>query len=192
MPLITNQVFFDPMNETTKILPKHLQTCRAVFQGGGVKAVSIIGGINEAYESGVLFSAVAGTSAGSIIAALIGAGASPEFLEGSLKSVKKSDILFSPETGVLKSNWHLLSKFLKIFSFIKFIDLLRNNITYGGKHSSKGIEIWIDDLLSELLDDCERPVKFKDLKKPTYIVGERIFQQQVLRFGAHLVRQKNL
>ena len=100
------------MSETTKTVPKHLQTCRAVFQGGGVKAVSIIGGINEAYESGVLFSAVAGTSAGSIIAALIGAGASPEFLADSLKSVKKPDILFSPEIGTLKPKTHFIPKIL--------------------------------------------------------------------------------
>lgn len=70
----------EKMSELPLKVPKHLQTCRAVFQGGGVKVISIVGAVNQAIETGVIFSAVAGTSAGSIIAALLGAGASPDFM----------------------------------------------------------------------------------------------------------------
>ena len=48
-----------------------------VFQGGGCRAAAFVGAYEEAIRRGVSFTEVAGTSAGSIMAALIGAGASP-------------------------------------------------------------------------------------------------------------------
>ena len=44
-------------------------TCKAIFQGGGAKAIALIGALAEANDRGVAFSQVAGVSAGSIIAA---------------------------------------------------------------------------------------------------------------------------
>ena len=49
---------------------------KGVFQGGGCKAVAFIGAYEAAIENGVCFTEFAGTSAGSIIAAIIAAGAS--------------------------------------------------------------------------------------------------------------------
>jgi NTE family protein len=45
-----------------------------VFSGGGVKGIAIIGAIKAIEDKGFLFKRVAGTSAGSIIAALMAAG----------------------------------------------------------------------------------------------------------------------
>ena len=45
-----------------------------VFSGGGIKGFALIGAIEEIEKRGFQFERVAGTSAGSIVAALIAAG----------------------------------------------------------------------------------------------------------------------
>ncbi|WP_379128765.1 patatin-like phospholipase family protein [Paenibacillus sp. sgz500958] len=50
----------------------------AVFEGGGVKGISLAGAVQAAEQAGVSFKQVAGTSSGSIISALLTAGYSGE------------------------------------------------------------------------------------------------------------------
>ncbi|MDP4096761.1 patatin-like phospholipase family protein [Paenibacillus sp. P96] len=46
----------------------------AVFQGGGMKGISLAGAVKAAEQNGVIFNRVAGTSSGAIVASLIAAG----------------------------------------------------------------------------------------------------------------------
>jgi NTE family protein len=46
----------------------------AVFEGGGVKAIALIGAVSAAQQRGIRFNRVAGTSSGSIVASLLAAG----------------------------------------------------------------------------------------------------------------------
>jgi len=55
-----------------------------VFQGGGCRAAAFVGAYSEAIRRGVSFAEVAGTSAGSMVAALIGAGANPDDLRAAI------------------------------------------------------------------------------------------------------------
>lgn len=66
---------------------KYFTNCIAVFQGGGCKAIAYIGAYEKAYQEGVFFSELAGTSAGAVIAALIAAGASPEYMKKIVKEL---------------------------------------------------------------------------------------------------------
>jgi predicted acylesterase/phospholipase RssA len=59
---------------------KYFQNCLGVFQGGGCKGPAYIGAFEEITKRGVSFSSLVGTSVGSIIAALIAAGATPSQL----------------------------------------------------------------------------------------------------------------
>lgn len=52
-----------------------------VFEGGGAKGLAYVGALQGVLASGAWFSAVAGTSAGAITAALISAGTHPDDLE---------------------------------------------------------------------------------------------------------------
>ena len=63
----------------------YFNNCIGVFQGGGCKAIAYIGAYKKAHELGIMFSEVAGTSAGSIIAAMIAIGCSPQRLEDIVK-----------------------------------------------------------------------------------------------------------
>jgi len=53
----------------------------AVFKGGGVKGIALVGALTAAEDAGWLWQAVAGTSAGAITAALVAAGYSAQELK---------------------------------------------------------------------------------------------------------------
>ena len=59
----------------------------AVFEGGGVKGIGLVGAVEVTEEKGYQFSHVAGTSAGSIISSLIAAGYSGAELKVILNSL---------------------------------------------------------------------------------------------------------
>ena len=53
----------------------------AAFEGGGVRGAAYAGAYEAAVDAGMRFSRVAGSSAGSVIAALVAAGASPSSIK---------------------------------------------------------------------------------------------------------------
>ncbi|MNB74342.1 Patatin-like phospholipase [compost metagenome] len=72
----------------------------AVFEGGGVKGVSLAGAVKASEEAGVTFSRVAGTSSGSIVASMLaagydGAGMNRIIRETSFRSFMKRSPVFN-------------------------------------------------------------------------------------------------
>jgi len=57
------------------------QMINAVFEGGGVKGIGLVGAVSITEELGYRFANVAGTSAGAIISTLIAAGYSANELK---------------------------------------------------------------------------------------------------------------
>jgi len=151
------------------------EACRGVFEGGGCRAAAHVGAYDAALKCGINFSEVAGTSAGSIVAALAGARASPEFLDDHLSKLDFTLFLAEPEKHELASSWWLrfLGRLLRLPLLRRMLiaDEIGKVISYGGLYSSSPIEGWIDDLLSELLPSAPRPVVFKDLLIPVRIVA---------------------
>lgn len=151
------------------------EACRGVFEGGGCRAAAYVGAYDAALKCGINFSEVAGTSAGAIVAALVGAGALPEFLDSHLKPLVFSSFLKEPEKYKLTSErWLNTLGRLLCLPLVRRIGLTKdisNVILYGGLYSSAPIEEWIDDQLSKLLPTANRPILFKDLLLPTRIVA---------------------
>jgi predicted acylesterase/phospholipase RssA len=135
--------------------------CVGVFQGGGCRAVAFAGAYQAAKEAGINFSAVAGTSAGAIVASLIGAGAAPEKLLELLESVAFTEFLVPPERKPGSNTVRFLAR-----SLPKRWDLLLE----GGFYSSAGIEAWMNKTLSALLPQVSGLVTFEDLRIPTSVV----------------------
>ena len=146
------------------------KTCRGVFQGGGCRGAAHIGAYDAAVRSGIELVEVAGTSAGSIIAALIGAGATPQYLLSHQEKFGFSDLLEPPE-GVFKRSVfrHCLRMF--IVPGRKSISTIASVLVFGGRYSSRGIEAWLDERLAELLPNAPRPVRFSHLRLPTWVVA---------------------
>ncbi len=164
-------------NSSLHDIPKtaFFDACRGVFEGGGCRAAAHIGAYDAAIKSGIYFSEVAGTSAGSILAALVGAGATPELLKNTISNLSFSSLLAKPEKYEFESRlWiRIIAHFLRSFLLrkIKLIDGFGKVIIYGGIYSSKPIEKLMDDLLSKLIPSIPGPITFKDLLIPTRIIA---------------------
>ncbi len=147
------------------------RSCLGVFQGGGCRTAAFVGAYREALERGVRFTEVAGTSAGSLIAALIGAGASPIQLEKLLENLNFSEFLVDVDREAKRGvGGGILSKFSPQWA---------NLIFDKGFYSSRAIGSWLDTKLSELLPKISGPITFKDLPTTTHIVSTDINSSRV-------------
>lgn len=75
----------------------YYSNCSGVFQGGGCKAIAYIGAYEVACEHGIMFSELAGTSAGSIFAAAIALGATPKQLKEFVLNLDFMSLAKAPE-----------------------------------------------------------------------------------------------
>lgn len=143
------------------------QACRGVFEGGGCRGAAHVGAYEAALKCGINFSEVAGTSAGSIVAALVGAGASPDYLLKTVAYLKFGSLLSEPK-GRIETPWFARG----IGPWLRGSKRLLGKIAQkGSAHSSERIQQWLDDRLAELLPHATRPIKFGDLVLPTWIVA---------------------
>lgn len=103
----------------------------AVFEGGGVRGISLAGAVRAAELSGVRFHNVAGTSSGSIVAALVATGYSALEMKEVIESTPfRSFMQRSP-----------------IFDF-KFIGPAVRLLIRKGLYSGDALEQWVEGLLA--------------------------------------------
>ncbi|HYF76953.1 MAG TPA: patatin-like phospholipase family protein [Symbiobacteriaceae bacterium] len=100
-----------------------MATANAVFKGGGVKGIALVGALTAAEERGWTWQAVAGTSAGAITAALVAAGYTAQELK---------PILFGLDFNKFKDGGRLA-----------ILNLLRKEGIYKGQY----VIDWLDELL---------------------------------------------
>ena len=106
------------------------------------------------------------------MAAFVGAGAKPDFLIDTLSDLDFTRFLRPPEAetsadGVLPRFGFWVLRQTPFQTARDFATIAR----WGGLHSSIEIEHWVDDQLARLVPDARRPVRFKDLFLPTYVVA---------------------
>lgn len=172
-----------------------------VFQGGGCKAIAYLGAYKVAHKRGIMFSELAGTSAGSIFAALIAAGASPDDIETIIRkedfkqftktakvSHEDNSSLFSDtkktfcqklrmrlSLGLLKMNLFILHvlKAHRVVSDISIDDFIKVYGIYDSSYIQKKVNAWFNNL-------CHvENLKFKDLKVPLYIISGNVSKHDV-------------
>ncbi|WNQ09413.1 patatin-like phospholipase family protein [Paenibacillus aurantius] len=103
----------------------------AVFQGGGVKAIGLAGAVCEAQRRGIRFVRTAGTSSGSIVAALLAAGYTGEEL--------KTIIMQTPFSSFLQKSF---------LHEIRWIGPAVRLLLKKGLYSGEKLEQWIYELLA--------------------------------------------
>jgi NTE family protein len=101
-----------------------------VLEGGGAKGLGIVGAVTHLLEAGYRFARVAGTSAGSIVAALLAAGADAR---GLADSMNRLEYLRVPDRGGIPVASATASFFAR-----------------GGLHSGDYVHEWIRDELERL------------------------------------------
>ena len=148
---------------------KYFTSCKGVFQGGGCKAIAYVGAYRRAYERGVFFSELAGTSAGSIIAALIAAGATPDYLEKLVNDLDFNRFIKDyKKSGFWEQliKWRIFPK--KYSSYKKYISWTSLKEDFGFFDSSE-IERFMETELRKLTGRSDN-VTFNDLIPNLHIV----------------------
>jgi NTE family protein len=102
----------------------------AVFEGGGVKAIALAGAVKEAQRRGIEFHKVAGTSSGSIIAAMIAAG----YTGDEMKAI----IMQTPFSAFLKRSF---------LHRIRLVGPILRLLTKKGLYPGDRLERWIYHIL---------------------------------------------
>lgn len=139
-----------------------VRLAQAVFKGGGVKGIALVGGLAVAEELGWRWRAVAGTSAGAMVAALVAAGYPARALREIIHELDLRS--FGDSSG------------FKVASL-----LLHEGIFKGEKLLAE-----VDRLLSERL---RRPrVTFRDLPVACQIVATDLTHRRMLVFPHDLGR----
>jgi predicted acylesterase/phospholipase RssA len=154
----------------------------AAFEGGGVKGAAYAGAYEEAAAAGIRFSEVAGSSAGSVVAALIAAGASACSLRTRMLGTDFAGLVKPPQLDEAPYRTSGLpfcyAAALRIGKG-KWLDAIES----GGLHSSRALYDWIEQNLRDVLAEQgrnlpERPIHFSDLTLPLYIVATDVAQKQ--------------
>lgn len=135
----------------------------AVFQGGGVKGTAFVGAVNCLQDNGYKWQNLAGTSAGSIVAALLAAGYTAKELEEIMINMSY--------TRLLKKN---------ILNDIPVVGNVFQLVNDFGIYSSRVIENWMFERLWE-----KGKTKFKDIEKEGImlkIIAADITRRSILIF----------
>lgn len=102
----------------------------AVFEGGGVKGISLAGAVKAAENAGMEFSRVAGTSSGSIVASVLAAG----YQAGEIKRI------------IEETPFHSFLQRAPIFN-TKLIGPALRVLIKKGLYSGEALENWIREIL---------------------------------------------
>jgi NTE family protein len=102
----------------------------AVFQGGGVKGIGLVGGVYAAEKRGVAFHQVAGTSVGAVVAAFLAAGYSADEM--------RDIILNTPFEQFVKEDW---------YHYIRGIGPAVRLFVKKGLYSGDPLEQWMSRFL---------------------------------------------
>ena len=108
-----------------------MQKVNAVFEGGGVKGIALVGAISVIEEAGYAFECVAGTSAGAIVAALLAVGYTAREMKAILEGL----------------NYHELKDTSRIDRFGIFGQLLSIGLEYG-IYEGNYFETWLGNLVA--------------------------------------------
>ncbi|MDR9852718.1 patatin-like phospholipase family protein [Paenibacillus sp. VCA1] len=102
----------------------------AVFEGGGVKGISLAGAVKAAEQAGVVFNRVAGTSSGSIVASLLAAGFTADEMSEIVKTTPFESFLHRAPVFNIKIIGPAVRLFLK-----------------KGLYCGEALEYWIHQIL---------------------------------------------
>lgn len=148
---------------------KYFTSCKGVFQGGGCKAIAYIGAYKKAHERGVFFSELAGTSAGSIIAALIASGAKPEYLEEIVQNLDFKQFISNYDSPFWLNKFFYKMALPKPYKQYVEYGSINSLLKKYGIFNADSIENFVDSHIRHLTG-LTRPVLFKDLIPNLHIV----------------------
>jgi predicted acylesterase/phospholipase RssA len=136
-------------------VPEGSDSVTLLLRGGGAKGIALIGALEELWPH-YNFREYWGTSAGSIIAVLLGAGYSPDEVQEALTETPISSLVEAPK---IKRYWNLLR--------------------HGAYFVKESIEPWLDNLLRRRIQRYGR-IRMRDLPFRTVVFAAQAKQGTVV------------
>lgn len=139
-------------------------SCKGVFQGGGCKGFAYVGAYKAAVDAGVVFTEVCGTSAGSIFASFIAAGATPSQMRNIVNRMDADKLFHTP--------WYRkgIGKYISIANRGYVID-------------PEKLEDILNDELAKLLH-LEGIVYFHHLRIPLTVIASDLYKHTYIEFSS--------
>jgi NTE family protein len=131
-------------------------SCNAVFEGGGVKGIAIVGAVLAMQKAGYTFEIMAGTSAGAIVAALLAVGYSGEEIYEILRNINYKNFRDNTNFFGLPG---------------KIINLSLHYGLYQGDYFTH----WLDTLLK-----AKRKTTFGDIKQKNPVIEKYTYKFQAI------------
>lgn len=154
---------------------RYFRNCLGVFAGGGAKGFAYLGACEVAFQQGVRFNALAGTSAGAIFAALLATGKTPgQILEiiDSKERIEKGTFFETPEGDLAYPVKRFGAVPRLVARFIPGLDGIMRAYSYGGMWSGAGLQRWVNRVMARLLEvPPDRQISFADLPIPLHIIA---------------------
>lgn len=166
--------------KTTSLITEHYINCKAVFQGGGCKAIAYVGAFEEAVNCGVGFSEFAGASAGAMIAAFAAAGASPQEMREIVAKTDFSVLIREEAKQKLTLKQRMFMKWICAIERVnpQWVMYALSVYDRQGVFESKAIYHIVDEALQKLLN-IPNTIRFSDLKFPLTIVAADIKEHKL-------------
>ena len=123
----------------------------AVFEGGGVKGIGLVGAVSEIEKAGYAFECVAGTSAGAIVAALIAVGYTAQEIKAELDALNYNNF---KDTSLI-DRFGFIGKGLSI------------GLEYG-IYEGKFFEEWLEHLLQIKGKTTFGDIEYEEYDDPKY------------------------
>ncbi|EJN09035.1 putative esterase of the alpha-beta hydrolase superfamily [Bradyrhizobium sp. YR681] len=159
---------------------EYFSSCAAVFEGGGVRGAAFAGVYAACLDVGIRFNRVAGSSAGSVAAAFVAAGGTPDAIKTKLMQLDMAKLQGPPALPVPFKG---ASRWASVLSAVP-VDMAKRIayfLKYSGSYNSAPIRDWVELSLREMLAAGGRPVdqavRFRDLPLPLYVVAADVLQR---------------
>jgi NTE family protein len=135
-----------------------------VFEGGGIRGTALVGAVAAAEDLDFTFRAVAGTSAGAIVASLIASGC---------KAGEIWDTMFSKDFNDFKDPVSRIPGLRRIVAWRKL-----------GFHKGDEFQRWIAEQISfKVSGFYNRAITFRDLPLPLTVIAADVVNQQIKVFS---------
>lgn len=174
------QVYKNLNKELKKKIRQNKNKIGIAFGGGGTRGVAHIGVLKAFEENGIVFDEVAGTSAGSLVAALYAYGVSPDEMYKMAKNINANEVRNSKIPFVPSKNDGLINIIKKNIGDVYFEDMKKSlTVVAVDMYTGQEIHIREGNVSKAVAGSCAVPVVFRPVEFEQFLLADGGLQNNI-------------
>ena len=174
------QVYKDLNKELKRKIKKNKCKIGIAFGGGGTRGVAHIGVLKAFAENGIEFDEVAGTSAGSLVAALYAYGVTPDEMYQMAKNIDANEVRNSKIPFVPSKSDGLINLILKNIGDVHFEDMKKSlTVVAVDMYTGQEVHIRKGNVSKAVAGSCSVPVIFKPVPFEKMLLADGGLQNNI-------------